>query len=62
MEISGHLQASAALPPSKEPPVPIGQQASFSPVLVWMLWNREKALAPAGNLTQEDQSVARYTY
>jgi hypothetical protein len=27
MEVSGRLYASAALPPRKEPPVPVGQEA-----------------------------------
>jgi hypothetical protein len=29
MEVSGQLHASAALPPEKEPLVPIGQEASI---------------------------------
>jgi hypothetical protein len=36
MEVSGQLHAPAALPPKKEPPTPIGQEARRAPELVWM--------------------------
>jgi hypothetical protein len=31
MEVSGQLHAPDALPPGKEPPVPIGQEAGWAP-------------------------------
>jgi hypothetical protein len=59
LEVSGQLQAPAALPPGKEPPVPIAGRA---PEQVWALWSTEKSLAPSGNRTPAIQLVAhRYT-
>jgi hypothetical protein len=49
MEVSGQLQAPAALPPGKEPPVPFGEEAGWAPEPVWTQWWREKFPAPAGN-------------
>jgi hypothetical protein len=37
MELSGQLQASAALLPGKEPPVPIRQDDVWVPELVWTM-------------------------
>jgi hypothetical protein len=31
MEVSGHLHAAAALPPGKEPSVPIGYEVEWAP-------------------------------
>jgi len=39
MEVSGQLNAAAALPPRKEPPVRI---------VGWTLWKREHLLSPPG--------------
>jgi hypothetical protein len=36
MEVSGQLHAPAALPPGKEPLVPIGQEAGWAPEPFWM--------------------------
>jgi hypothetical protein len=49
--VSDQLQATAALPPMKEPRVPIVLEAVWVPQLVWTLWSREKSLAPAGSQT-----------
>jgi hypothetical protein len=49
MELIGQLHAPAALPPGKEPPVPIGQEVEWAPEPVWMLCRREMCLAPAEN-------------
>jgi hypothetical protein len=49
MQVSGQLYASAALPPEKEPLVPIGEEAVQVPEMVWMQWSREKSLAPVKN-------------
>jgi hypothetical protein len=38
MEVSGQLYASTVLSPAKEPPPPIGQEAGWAPVTVWLLW------------------------
>jgi hypothetical protein len=47
MEVSGQLHTPAVLLPRKEPTVLIGS--------VWMLWNREKFLAPAGDRTPHNE-------
>jgi hypothetical protein len=43
MEVSSQLHTPTALPPGKEPPVPIGQEAGWAPGLVWTLWRGEKS-------------------
>jgi hypothetical protein len=62
MEVSGQLQVPAALPPEKEPLVPIG----WTPEPFWRRWRRENFLAPAGNRTLEPRSSSpepsRYTH
>jgi hypothetical protein len=35
MEVSGQLHAPAALPPEKEPVVPIGEEAEWAPEPFW---------------------------
>jgi hypothetical protein len=57
LEVCGQLHAPAALPPGKEPPVPIGQEAGCAPEPVWTLWRREKSCT-AGNRTRAVQPVA----
>jgi hypothetical protein len=49
MEVSGQLYALAALPPVKEPLVPIG----WAPAPVWTQWWREKFQSPAGTRTPD---------
>jgi hypothetical protein len=41
MEVSGELHAPAALPPGKEPPVPVGYDAGWATEQVWTTWRRE---------------------
>jgi hypothetical protein len=59
LEVSGQLHAPAALPPGKEPPVPIGQEVGWtSEPVKW------KFLTPPG--LEQDSSVvqpvaSRYT-
>jgi hypothetical protein len=36
--VSGQLHAPAALPPGKEPLVPIGEEAEWAPEPVWTRW------------------------
>jgi hypothetical protein len=36
MEVGGQLHSPTAFPARKEPPVPIGQEAGWTPELVWM--------------------------
>jgi hypothetical protein len=45
MQVSSQLHSQAALPPGKGLPVPIGQEAGWTPELVWILWSREKSRA-----------------
>jgi hypothetical protein len=50
MEVSGQLDASAALILEKEAPVPIEYEAGLVPESIWTLWNiKKKFVAPAGN-------------
>jgi hypothetical protein len=46
MEVSGQFHDPAALPPRKEPLVPIGYEARWAPELFWTGWLREKFPAP----------------
>jgi hypothetical protein len=48
--VSGRLHAPAALPPGKEPLVPIGYEAGWTPEPFWTRW-WEKFPAPARNRT-----------
>jgi hypothetical protein len=48
MEVSGQLQAPAALPPGKEP-----LEAGWAPEPVWTQWWREKFPAPVGTQTPD---------
>jgi hypothetical protein len=58
MEVSGQLQTLAALPPEKEPLVPIGYEAGWAPGRVWTPWSIRKFLVPARNQTPAIQPVA----
>jgi hypothetical protein len=49
-----------ALPPGKEPPVPIGQEAGWAPEPVWTQGLEEKSSAPAGDRTPVVQPVVRH--
>jgi hypothetical protein len=52
MGVSGQRHAPAALlPPGKEPPVPIVQEAGWAPEPVWTQRLKEKSFAPAGDRT-----------
>jgi hypothetical protein len=42
MEVSGQFHAPAALPPGKQPPVSIGQEAGWAPEPVWTCCRREE--------------------
>jgi hypothetical protein len=41
--MSGQLHAPAALPPGKEPPVPIEQEVGWTSEPVWTIWIRENS-------------------
>jgi hypothetical protein len=50
--VSGQRHAPAALlPPGKGPPVPIVQEAGWTPEPVWTQRLEEKSFAPAGDRT-----------
>jgi hypothetical protein len=52
-----------ALPPEKEPPVPIVQEAGWAPEPVWTQGVQEKSSASVGDRTPVAQSIVRqYTY
>jgi hypothetical protein len=59
MEVSGQFRATFALPSGKEPPVPIGQEAGWTPVPVW---KKNPFIAAAGNQTPVFQYVAQSLY
>jgi hypothetical protein len=62
MEVSGQLNAPAALLPGKQPLVPIGYYARWAPEPVWTRWWREKFSAPSGLEPPTIQPVVqRYT-
>jgi hypothetical protein len=52
MEVNGQLQASATLPPEKQPVVPTWQEAEWASVPVWKQRRKEKSLALVENRTQ----------
>jgi len=45
------IHAPAALLPGKKPLLPIGYEAGWDPVPVWLRWRREKILSLSGNRT-----------
>jgi hypothetical protein len=51
MEVGGQVHAQAALPPGKEPQVPIRQEAWWATEPVWTRWWGEKFPAPTGSWT-----------
>jgi hypothetical protein len=53
MEVSGQLQAPAALFPGKEPLVPIRYEAGWAPEPIWMRWWRGNFPTPAGTRTPD---------
>jgi hypothetical protein len=59
MDVSGGLQAPAALPSQNEAPAPIEQEAEWATESAWTLWIRGKQiLAPAGNWTTISRTSA----
>jgi len=56
MEVGGQFHAPTALPPGKEPLVPIGQEDGWGPEPFWTRLWREKFRAPARNWTKEPRS------
>jgi hypothetical protein len=49
MEVSGQLDAPAALSPGKQPPVPIGEEGGWVPKSAWIFW-REKDVLPLSGM------------
>jgi len=48
LDVSGQLQASAALLPEKPPPEPTEQECDCVSVTVWTSWRKEESLALLG--------------
>jgi hypothetical protein len=62
LEVNGQLHASAALPLVKEPPLPIGLEAGWTPEPVWTTWRRENSWPYRDSNFSVAQPVAsRYT-
>jgi hypothetical protein len=62
MQVSGQLQAPAALPPQKVRLVPIEQEDGWVPEPIWTLWRGEESLFPAENRTPAVCTVAPSLY
>jgi hypothetical protein len=62
MEMSGQLQALAALPSGKEDLVTTGEEVGWAPEPVWTRWWREKLPASTGTRTPDHpaRSLALY--
>jgi hypothetical protein len=63
--VSGQLHAPGALPPGKEPPVPIGQEVGWAPEPVWVTWRRENSWSYRdwkSDLSAIQPVTSRYTY
>jgi hypothetical protein len=58
MGMSGQHHVTAALPPGKEAPVPIGQEVGWTPEPGWTTWRREK-YCPTGIRTPAIQPISR---
>jgi hypothetical protein len=54
------VRPGRALPPGKEPLVPIGQEAGWAPEPVWTQRLQENSSALAGDRTSVVQPVARH--
>jgi len=61
MEVIGQLHASAGLPPEKEPPVPVEQEAGSAPQPVWTFRIRKTSLPRPGIEPRTVQPVALCT-
>jgi hypothetical protein len=61
MEMNGQLHVPAALPPGKQSLVPNVYEIWWASEPVWMLWRREKVIAPAGNRTPTIQPVGSFS-
>jgi hypothetical protein len=59
MEVSGQLQAPAALPPEKEPRYPLDKRLGW-PQSLYESYGEEKNLASAGNRTPADNKSNVY--
>jgi hypothetical protein len=59
MGVSGQHRPGRALPPGKEPPIPIGQEAGWPPDPVWMQRLEKKSSASVWDRTPGGQSVVR---
>jgi hypothetical protein len=61
MKVSSQIHGSAALLPWKQPPVPTGQEAGWTPEPVWSLWSRAEPLAHIENRTSAfELAASRY--
>jgi hypothetical protein len=59
MGVSGQHHAPAALYPRGKTPVPLGQEAGWTPEPVWAQSLQEKSSASVGDRTPVVQSVVR---
>jgi hypothetical protein len=50
---SSKFHVLATLCPGKEPPVPIGLEAGWTPEPVWTMWRREKSVPYCFNIHYE---------
>jgi len=62
MEVSGQLHAPAALPPGKEPSVPIGYEAGWTPEPFWTRWWKEKFPVPTETRTPDHAAPSPALY
>jgi hypothetical protein len=46
VEVSGYLHATITLPSGKDSLVPVGLEAGWAPVLVWLVWKRKNSDPP----------------
>jgi hypothetical protein len=57
MDMNSQLHVPAALPPRKNPPVPIGQKSGCAPGCVWTLWRTKKIPSPKSNPGRSARSL-----